>query len=150
MIDFAVRQLQIEKEINVSDNLLSMAEHETSLKPQQQKIRQDILDQLAVPDLMTPTRKEIEKNMHQIREVLNYLIQSGEVVELSDGILYRSEDFERTKRTVTDLIRKNGSVEVKDIKNALGLTRKYTIPILEYLDRQGFTRREGDKRVLNE
>ncbi|HDS01204.1 MAG TPA: selenocysteine-specific translation elongation factor [candidate division Zixibacteria bacterium] len=150
VIDFAVKQLQIEGRINISNNLLSMSEHETSLKPQQQKIRQDILDQLAVPDLMTPTRKEIEKNMHQIREVLNYLIQSGEVIELSDGILYRSEDFDEIKHTVTDLIRKNGSVEVKDIKNAFGLTRKYTIPILEYLDRQGFTRREGDKRVLNE
>ncbi len=150
VIDFAVRQLQTEGKLKVEDKLLSIAEHETSLKPQQQKVRQDILDKLAVLDLMTPTRREIERNMHPIREVLNYLVQSGEVVELSGGILFRHEDFEKIKNTIKDLITKNGSVEVKDIKNALGLTRKYTIPILEYLDQTGFTRREGDKRVLND
>ncbi|MBD3219032.1 MAG: selenocysteine-specific translation elongation factor [candidate division Zixibacteria bacterium] len=150
VIDFAVRQLQTEGKIKVEDKLLSMAEHETSLKPQQQKVRQDILEKLAVLDLMTPTRKEVERNMHPIREVLNYLVQSGEVVELSGGILFRHEDFEKIKNTIKDLIKKNGSLEVKDIKNALGLTRKYTIPILEYLDQTGFTRREGDKRVLND
>jgi selenocysteine-specific elongation factor len=150
VIDFAVKQLQAEGSIKVEDKLLSLGEHETSLKPQQQKVRQDILDKLAVLDLMTPTRKEVERNMHPIREVLNYLVQSGEVVELSGGILFRHEDFEKIKSTIKDLIMKNGSVEVKDIKNALGLTRKYTIPILEYLDQTGFTRREGDKRILND
>jgi selenocysteine-specific elongation factor len=149
VVDLALKHLAEEKKLSISDNLVFLLGHKTSLKPEQEKIRQEILGKLSVPDLMTPTRKEVERKTHQVREVLNYLVQSGEVVEVGDGILFKAEDFQKIKNIILDHIKKSGHVEVKDIKNALGLTRKYTIPILEYLDEKGVTRREGDKRILN-
>lgn len=149
IIDLALKHLAEDKKLSISENLIFLLGHKTSLKPEQEKIRQDILSKLSVLDLMTPTRKEVERKTHQVREVLNYLVQSGEVVEVGDGILFKADDFQKIKDIVISHIKQYGGVEVKDIKNALGLTRKYTIPILEYLDEKGITRREGDKRILN-
>ncbi len=149
IIDLALKHLAEDKKLSISENLIFLLGHKTSLKPEQEKIRQDILGKLSVLDLMTPTRKEVERKTHQVREVLNYLVQSGEVVEVGDGILFKADDFQKIKDIVISHIKQYGGVEVKDIKNALGLTRKYTIPILEYLDEKGITRREGDKRILN-
>jgi len=148
-IDFAVGQLQESGQIELKNKLLRLTGHKSSLKPQQEKTRQDILDKLAVLDLQTPTRREVERKLHVVKEVLNFLIQSGEVIELSEGILYSAEDFQKITDAVVGHIKKTGSVIVKDVKNLLGLTRKYTIPILERLDQDGVTRRDGDKRILN-
>ncbi len=148
--DFTLAHLQKERKIELRDKLIGLAGHATSLKPEQDKIRTEILEKLTVPDLQTPSRKEIERKLHVIREVLNYLVRNGEVIELSEGILFRLEDYERIKAAIIDMIKKRGAVAVKEIKDVLGLTRKYTIPILERMDRDGITRREGDKRVLHE
>jgi selenocysteine-specific elongation factor len=148
--DFALANLQKEKKIELKEKLISLAGHSTSLKPEQDKIRTEILEKLTVPDLQTPSRKEIERKLHVIREVLNYLVRSGEVIELSEGVLFRLEDYERIKGVIIDMIKKRGAVAVKEIKDVLGLSRKYTIPILERMDRDGITRREGDRRELND
>lgn len=148
--DFALANLQKQKKIELKEKLISLAGHSISLKPEQERIRTEILEKLSAPDLQTPSRKEIEKKLHVIREVLNYLVRNGEVIELSDGVIFRSEDFEKIKGVITDMLKRRGEVAVKDIKDVLGLTRKYTIPILERMDKDGITRREGDKRVLNE
>lgn len=42
----------------------------------------------------------------------------------------------------------NSRLSVADFKDLTGLTRKYAIPLLEYLDRERLTRREGDERVI--
>jgi selenocysteine-specific elongation factor len=47
------------------------------------------------------------------------------------------------------IIGEKGRLEVADLKGALGITRKYSIPLLEHMDRQKITRREGDYRVLS-
>jgi selenocysteine-specific elongation factor len=54
---------------------------------------------------------------------------------------------EATKR-ITDYLAAHGEATVSELKNALGTTRKYAVPILEHLDRLGVTRRAADKRKL--
>ena len=148
-VDFALDYLSKDKKIIRDDTLIGIAGHKTGLKPEQERIRGEILEKLSVTDYLTPSRREIENKLHVIREVLNYLVQSGEVIELAGGILYKAQDFQSFKEFIISQIKQNGSIEVKQIKDRFGLTRKYTIPILERLDKDGVTRREGDKRVLN-
>ncbi len=72
----------------------------------------------------------------------------GELVKV-DAKLYLHVEAESTLRsTVADLIRRQGSITLSEIREALGSTRKYMVPMMEYLDRIGFTARDGDKRKL--
>ena len=48
-----------------------------------------------------------------------------------------------------EYLEENGQITAGDAKNLIGSTRKYSIPLLEQLDREGFTVRKGDYRVLN-
>jgi selenocysteine-specific elongation factor len=52
------------------------------------------------------------------------------------------------RRTVGDRLKNGPGATVAEIRDLLGTTRKYAVPICEYLDRIGLTRREGDLRVL--
>ncbi|MBD3381863.1 MAG: selenocysteine-specific translation elongation factor [candidate division Zixibacteria bacterium] len=149
-LEFALSILESEKQVEADRKFIRLAGYRAGLKPEHRDVRKDILSRLTAPDLLTPTRREIERGHHVTRQVLNFLVRSGEVIELSGGILFKAEDFDKIKDTVIDTIKSQGNLEVKQLKEKLGLTRKYTIPILEYLDRQGVTRREGDRRVLAE
>jgi selenocysteine-specific elongation factor len=52
------------------------------------------------------------------------------------------------KRDVTARLREGKGLTVADIRDMLGTSRKYAVPLCEYLDRCGITRREGDLRFL--
>jgi selenocysteine-specific elongation factor len=58
------------------------------------------------------------------------------------------ENFERMKNAVADFISKNGPATVSELRQAVESSRRIMVPLLERLDREGFTRRMGDKRTL--
>jgi selenocysteine-specific elongation factor len=63
-------------------------------------------------------------------------------------VLLLHESFERMKSQVSEFISKNGPATVSQLRQALGSSRRVMVPLLERLDREGFTRRMGDKRSL--
>ena len=63
-----------------------------------------------------------------------------------DTLLYHPETLEALKADVRSL----ASLDVGVFKTRYGVTRKFAIPLLEYLDRERVTRRVGDKRVVNQ
>ena len=60
------------------------------------------------------------------------------------------EPLREMEARVTALLRERKEITPQDIKDLLGISRKYAIPLLEYLDAQRVTVRVGDKRVLRE
>ena len=94
-----------------------------------------------------PSRKAIESDP-QARQVVRFLIENGDVTELALDVLLLRESFERMKSQVAEFISKNGPATVSQLRQALGSSRRIMVPFLERLDREGFTRRMGDKRSL--
>jgi selenocysteine-specific elongation factor len=75
-------------------------------------------------------------------------MESGKVTEISPDVVLLRENFERMKSAVGDFISKNGPATVSELRQTLGSSRRIMVPFLERLDREGFTRRMGDKRRL--
>ena len=94
-----------------------------------------------------PSRKAIESDP-QARQVVRFLIENGDVTELALDVVLLRESFERMKSQVAEFISKNGPATVSQLRQALGSSRRIMVPFLERLDREGFTRRMGDKRSL--
>ena len=69
--------------------------------------------------------------------------------KIADGIYFHREAIEEIRRIMREYLEENGQITAGDAKNLIGSTRKYSIPLLEQLDREGFTVRKGDYRVLN-
>jgi selenocysteine-specific elongation factor len=94
-----------------------------------------------------PPRRELEQDL-EAQRVLKFLVESGKVAEISPEVVLLRENFERMKNAVADFISKNGPATVSELRQALESSRRIMVPLLERLDRDGFTRRAGDKRSL--
>jgi selenocysteine-specific elongation factor len=69
---------------------------------------------------------------------------------VTDDIYLHADTDAEMRRRVAERLRGGPGATVAEIRDLLGTTRKYAVPICEYLDRVGLTRREGDLRVLAE
>jgi selenocysteine-specific elongation factor len=78
------------------------------------------------------------------------LLQTGEAVQLSPEILLFSTSFTRASELIGAYLRRHGSASVGELRQVIGASRRVAVPLLEKLDREGVTRRDGDKRVLKQ
>jgi len=84
----------------------------------------------------------------EARRILGFLCTQGRLVRISDDIHIAAGREEELKTRVRDHIAKQGSLTPVDMKAIVGVSRKFAIPYLEYLDRIHFTMRIGDVRKL--
>jgi selenocysteine-specific elongation factor len=144
----AIKYLIRDGKIVQQEAYLRLSSHLPRLSPEQKNVSQKILQKFVVNPLSPPTKEEILGEDSHYEEVLMFLIQGGELIELRDGVLFRKEDFEKFKNKIVDFIKKNGEATVSQLREHLATTRKYMVPILEKLDQLGVTQREGDKRTI--
>lgn len=76
-------------------------------------------------------------------EVLHLKIRQGELVRISEDFVFLPEQVERITGSLRGF---DGDFTVADFRDALGLSRKYAVPILEWADKEGLTVRRGDTR----
>lgn len=82
------------------------------------------------------------------REAMNLLLQKGILVRAGEGIFFHREAVERAKELLVKTAQAQGKVESGAFRDQLKTTRKYVIPLLEYFDAQGLTKRVGNERFL--
>jgi selenocysteine-specific elongation factor len=74
------------------------------------------------------------------------LVREGQLVDI-DGVVFAASALGAARAQVVALLAERGTVTIADIRDALGSSRKYTLPIVNWLDRNGVTRRRGDDRI---
>jgi selenocysteine-specific elongation factor len=94
----------------------------------------------------TPSVKECQAEAGG--EVVNALIELGELVAVSQEVIFRKTDYDAMTSKIKTEIKKNGQVTLAEVRDMLGTTRKYVQAQLEHLDAIGVTMRDGDARVL--
>ncbi len=70
------------------------------------------------------------------------------LVRVTEGLIFHRSALERLEEMLKQRKAHNDRINVTAFKEMTGLTRKYVIPLLEYLDRQRITRRLGDERII--
>jgi selenocysteine-specific elongation factor len=148
LFEQTIRGLVAEKKIAQQGTYLRLPNHQPTLSVGQKRLSEKILQEYASNPFSPPTKEEIQNLGAEYEEVLLFLIEENELVELKDGILFKKDDFERIKNQVVDFLRQHGEATVGQLREHLSTTRKYMVPILEKLDQTGVTQREKDKRVL--
>lgn len=84
----------------------------------------------------------------EVQKVLDHLHAQKKFVRLNDGRYLTSESMQTIKDKVRALILRKGSLTIQDCWEIFGYGRNRAIPVLDFLDATGFTRRRGDARVL--
>ena len=83
----------------------------------------------------------------QAYKALGVLEKQGRIEKVSDDLFFDSQAFATLKTAVAEQLA-GGPASATELKDAMGLSRKHAIPVLEHLDGTGFTRRVGDAREL--
>ena len=122
---------------------IRLASFGVELDPQQEVERARLLDVLKANGYTPPLRGELTAPSDLVRS----MIASGDLVEIGDFFLSASQADE-ARRVVREHIESSGPATVAEIRDLLGTTRKYAVPLCEWLDQSGATRRQGDVRVL--
>jgi selenocysteine-specific elongation factor len=123
------------------------ATHRLALPPHLEASGKKVRQSLAAKPLDPPSRKEIAPDA-TTQQALRFLLQTGEAIALSEDIVLLAEALKTATDLTTKLLQTKGPATASDLRQALGTSRRVVIPLLEYLDKQGLTCREGDKRVL--
>ena len=94
-----------------------------------------------LPTMVGATRDETAR-------LLDILFDDGRAVRLAVGIVLSGDALAEARETIATFIRENGPMGPGDLKSTLGMSRKYSIPLFEWLDSARFTMRQGDRRIL--
>jgi selenocysteine-specific elongation factor len=85
----------------------------------------------------------------RVDEIAAHLITKGELQQVG-GFYFSAHMIRKLEDAVVECAQKHGEVKIPEIRDTFSTSRKYLIPLMEYLDNTGLTRREGDRRFLKE
>ncbi len=153
LLSFCLGDLVKKKEIVQDQALVRHASHEIALQADDEEVKGKIMALYRQGGLKPPNSKDVFSRLadypkKQTQEVLNLLLQERQLVRVTEALYFTSDSLAELQERVTDFIKKEGEIDAPRFKDLTGLTRKFTIPLLEYFDKIKLTIRIGDKRVL--
>lgn len=131
---------------------LALPDHEPELSASEAATLDALRDAIRSGGLQPPTVDDLGASLGVARDLLDdllrLLVEAGEVRPITPEIQVWAPAVDEMVREVERLLAGRGPQPPATFKDSFGLTRKYLIPLLEYLDRSGVTRRTGEGRVL--
>ena len=102
---------------------------------------------LAVP-FMRDVLAGVKVDKARAQKIVTLLLRDKVLVKISDDLVFHRDTLAALRRRMAEEKLKSPKIDVARFKDITGVTRKYAIPLLEYLDRERITRREGDARII--
>ncbi|GAA5497132.1 selenocysteine-specific elongation factor [Rubritalea halochordaticola] len=127
---------------------IASQEHSLELPEKLQPIADKMLSTLKGSGLTPPPVVELAPDKDS-KQVLTFLIRSGQVIELDPKAVLEASVYEEFKKSILSHIQSTGKATASEIRQATGATRKTLMPTLERLDAEGLTLRDGDYRSLS-
>lgn len=132
----------------------ALAEFEVRYTKRQNAIRDKLLKYYRGAGIEPITVEEIAASFPQneradFKQVMDSVLSAGELVMLSPEICYHKEAYARACGAAKAHFAENETITLAQMRDSLGTSRKYALAILEYFDKTGITKKEGDFRRLN-
>jgi selenocysteine-specific elongation factor len=128
-----------------------LPEHAVEMPPGWRKASDEIVAVYRSAKFQPPAPGNFQANYPRdvsVPAILTILEESGELVHIADDLYLHRGALAEVKDIVSRLASTPEGITVASVRDATGSSRKVILPLLEYLDAQRFTRRQGDARVL--
>jgi selenocysteine-specific elongation factor len=152
VFEHVLRALTAHKRIIVRDRI-ALAGHNVALTDVEARARDAMIETLRAAKLTPPDSAtlatQIGAPLDVITRMAALLVRRADLVRVGD-LLFHASALKQLKSDIREL-KQGGAVDTIDVasfKDRYGITRKYAIPLLEYLDRERITRRVGDVRKI--
>jgi selenocysteine-specific elongation factor len=138
------------KEIVAEGEIVRLASHRVALKEDEAAATEKIEVLFRDGGLAVPSTPEVLAKSGveaaRARTLLQILLKNRKLVRVGDELIYHASAVDALRKSLA--ARKGVRFSVADFKDWTGVSRKYAIPLLEFLDREHVTRRDGDVRVV--
>jgi selenocysteine-specific elongation factor len=131
---------------------IARADHKPKLSTAQRKLKDKMIATYQEARFQPPEpgsfAPQAGGNAAALNDLLEVSIAEGYLVHIVDDLYLHADAEAEMRRIVLDRLKEGKGLTVAEIRDLLGTTRKYAVPLCEYLDRVGVTRREGDLRMM--
>jgi selenocysteine-specific elongation factor len=151
ILNAVLDHLVADKGIQVHADIIALATVSTAIRGKDGHEMRLVATAYLTAGLAAPTVREIAQQLRldepEIRRIVTLLLREKSLVRMgSDNAFVHTKAVEHLVAQLAPLRGKR--LDVAGFKTLTGLTRKYAIPLLEYLDRERITRKQGDERVI--
>lgn len=149
----ALEELAKQNKVTFHGELVKKAGTEITLTPEEARAKQQIEQAFAKAGLAVPSVKEVLTQLaienSRAEKILQILLREKVLVRVSPELIFHRNALALLPALLQNYKKSKGErIGVPTFKDLAGVSRKYAIPLLEYLDRQRLTRRIGDERVI--
>ena len=149
----ALAQLAAARSITLSGDLVQSAGREIALLPEEARAKELIAAEFDRAGLAVPRFEEVLGKLpvekQRAQKILQLLLREKVLVKIAEDLVFHQSAVARLREMIANYKKTKGpKLPIGAFKDLTGVTRKYAIPLLEYLDRERVTRRVGDERVI--
>ncbi|UCF85645.1 MAG: selenocysteine-specific translation elongation factor [Desulfobacteraceae bacterium] len=150
LFNYLVQQLAREDIIVQEKELVRLKDHRVTLARDQETTRQKLEEAYAKSGLQPPYFQDIKKKFPSDSgaEVLEVMVKEGVILKIKEDLYFHYKAIDELKSALINFLKNHGQISTPQFKEMTGVSRKYTIPLIEYFDRTQVTVRVGDTRVL--
>jgi selenocysteine-specific elongation factor len=149
-VNFLLNDLAKERIAVVQGDALDIPGRSKTLGGTEGELVRAIEAKYAEAGLQTPPTSQLIREIPQkpkvIEGVIGYLVKQGTLIRLAEGVYLHRETVEAARTKLAE--KKGQTIDVSQFKDLFGISRKVAIPLLEFFDQDGATKRIGDSRLV--
>ncbi len=147
-----LNHLSREKKVVVEEKQVHLPEHKIRLTAEEEEAVRKIEALYEKTGLKPPYSRNLPEKLgldeRFVAELLRHLVKQKRLTHIQGDLFMYTEALNQGREKMRVFLEREGEISVAGMRDLLGLTRKYLIPLLAYFDGIGFTARKGDMRVL--
>ena len=151
VLQLARKMLGASRAIDATGPVVALPGRQTALSAQDEGLRGSLEAHIRAAGLAAPTIDEVAAALKEkpakVRALIRVLADEGTVVMLDDKVVIHREAVEQGKQAALRLFAQQGAFTTPQFRDAVGVSRKHIIPLLDYLDRARFTVRNESRRT---
>ena len=141
-----------EKKLEIAGDLVHLAGRGVAMKDEEAESKKIMEDAFAAAGLKVPALREVMAGLKvdrtRAQKIVTLLLRDKTLIKVSEELVFHRSALDELRRQIAAYSAKSSKIDVAQFKELTGVSRKYAIPLLEYLDRERVTRRIGDERVI--
>ena len=141
-----------EKKLEVAGELAHLPGRGVVMKDEEAESKKTIEAAFASAGLKVPALKDVLAGLKvdkpRAQKIVTLLLRDKVLIKISEELVFHRDALADLRKRMASEKAKSPKIDVSRFKDLAGVSRKYAIPLLEYLDREHVTRRVGDERVI--
>ena len=137
-----------EQKIEISGDLVRLPGRGVVMKDEEAESKKTIEAAFASAGLKVPALKDVLAGLKvdrvRAQKIVTLLLRDKVLIKISEDLVFHRDALEDLRKRMVSEKTKSPNIDVARFKDLTGVSRKYAIPLLEYLDRERVTRRVGD------